>query len=121
MRLFGNIFNHCDFDFSFRRNSTRATLKSSLRAHECNFDFVYCDTDELDINGAKSSPRFLPNWNPELQYSTAYINTGVMIKTALLKSVQISNQTTIAGAIAICFEIYEIDEMTLSKYNTFCL
>ena len=44
MRLFWNIFNHFGFDFSFRRNSTRATLKNSLRAHECNFDFVYCDT-----------------------------------------------------------------------------
>nr|WP_321824859.1 glycosyltransferase [Alteromonas macleodii] len=63
-------------------------------------DLVYCDTDELDINGAKSSPRFLPDWNPELQFSTAYINTGVMIKTALLKSLHITNQTTIAEIVA---------------------
>ena len=78
-------------------------LANSAIYHLCTTlkesDFVYCDTDELDINGAKSSPRFLPNWNPELQYSTAYINTGVMIKTALLKSVQISNQTTIAEIV----------------------
>lgn len=63
-------------------------------------DLVYCDTDELDNNGAKSSPRFLPDWNPELQYSSAYINTGVIIKTALLKSLHITNQTTIAEIVA---------------------
>ncbi|GFD86049.1 hypothetical protein KUL150_21080 [Alteromonas sp. KUL150] len=62
-------------------------------------DVVYCDTDEVDNDGAKSSPRFLPSWNPELQYSTAYINSGVMLKTSLLKSLHISNQTTIAELI----------------------
>jgi len=62
-------------------------------------DVVYCDTDEVDYDGAKSSPRFLPSWNPELQYSTAYINSGVMLKTSLLKSLHISNQTTIAELI----------------------
>ena len=62
-------------------------------------DLAYCDTDELDNNGAKSSPRFLPSWNPELQYATAYINSGVMLKTSLLTSLQISKQTTIAELI----------------------
>ncbi|AFT96872.1 glycosyl transferase family protein [Alteromonas macleodii str. 'Balearic Sea AD45'] len=62
-------------------------------------DLVYCDTDELDENGTKKSPRFLPSWNPELQYSTAYINSGVMLKTSLLKLLQISNETTIAELI----------------------
>ena len=62
-------------------------------------DVVYCDTDEVDNDGAKSSPRFLPSWNPELQYSTAYINSGVMLKTSLLKSLHISNQSTIAELI----------------------
>tara|TARA_Y100000296_G_scaffold56908_1_gene65225 strand:+ start:494 stop:2158 length:1665 start_codon:yes stop_codon:yes gene_type:complete len=66
-----------------------------------NNDFVYCDTDELDSNGIKASPRFLPGWNPELQYSTAYINSGVMIRTELLKSLQISNLTTIAELITL--------------------
>lgn len=64
-----------------------------------NNDLVYCDTDELDENGTKKSPRFLPSWNPELQYSTAYINSGVMLKTSLLKLIQISNETTIAELI----------------------
>ena len=62
-------------------------------------DVVYCDADEVDNDGAKSSPRFLPSWNPELQYSTAYINSGVMLKTSLLNSLHISNQSTIAELI----------------------
>ncbi|MBT3136460.1 glycosyltransferase family 2 protein [Alteromonas sp. ALT199] len=78
-------------------------LEKAAIGHLCEglkeSDLVYCDTDELDNNGAKSSPRFLPDWNPELQYSTAYINTGVMIKTALLKSLHITNQTTIAEIV----------------------
>ncbi|MDY6975877.1 MAG: glycosyltransferase [Pseudomonadota bacterium] len=79
------------------------SLEKSAISHLCEAlkesDLVYCDTDELDNNGAKSAPRFLPDWNPELQYSTAYINTGVMIKTALLKSLHITNQTTIAEIV----------------------
>jgi len=62
-------------------------------------DLVYCDSDEMSNNGKKTTPKFLPGWNPELQYSTAYINSGVMIKTSLLKSLQISNQTTIAELV----------------------
>ena len=62
-------------------------------------DLVYCDTDEISSNGTKTSPRFLPSWNPELQYSTGYINSGVMVKTSLLKSLHISKQTTIAEVI----------------------
>ncbi|HAX27631.1 MAG TPA: glycosyl transferase, partial [Alteromonas macleodii] len=54
----------------------------------------------LSSNGTKTSPRFLPSWNPELQYSTGYINSGVMVKTSRLKSLHISNQTTIAEVIA---------------------
>ena len=80
------------------------SLKKVAIDHLCDAlqesDLVYCDTDELANNGAKSSPRFLPDWNPELQYSSAYINTGVMIKTALLKSLNITNQTTIAEIVA---------------------
>ena len=79
-------------------------LEKTAISHLCEAlkesDLVYCDTDELNNDGAKSSPRFLPGWNPELQYSTAYINTGVMIKTSLLKSLQISNHTTVAEIVA---------------------
>ena len=78
-------------------------LANSAIYHLCEAlkesDLVYCDTDEADNDGAKSSPRFLPSWNPELQYSTAYINSGVMLKTSLLKSLHISNQSTIAELI----------------------
>ncbi len=63
-------------------------------------DIAYCDTDELSSSGSKKSPRFLPSWNPELLYSTAYINSGVFIKTKLLKKVSISERTCIAELIA---------------------
>ena len=95
-------------------------LANSAIYHLCEAlkesDLVYCDTDELDVNGAKSSPRFLPDWNPELQYSTAYINTGVMIKTALLKSLYITNQTTIAEtvtALSLTIKSLAINHLTL--------
>ncbi|AFT76049.1 glycosyl transferase family protein [Alteromonas macleodii str. 'English Channel 673'] len=78
-------------------------IESSAISRLCNAlkgnNIAYCDTDELDNNGTKSSPRFLPDWNPELQYSSAYINTGVIIETALLKSLNITNQTTIAEIV----------------------
>ena len=46
-------------------------------------DIVYCDTDEI-IKGVRQEPALLPDWNPDLQFSTAYISTGVVIGSNLL-------------------------------------
>jgi GT2 family glycosyltransferase len=36
---------------------------------------IYCDTDLLE-KGMHTAPRFLPDWDPILQLSTAYVRTG---------------------------------------------
>jgi GT2 family glycosyltransferase len=38
---------------------------------------AYVDTDHLDDDGERHSPEFYPDWNPDLQLSTAYIQSGV--------------------------------------------
>ena len=48
------------------------------------YDLGYCDTDLQTNNTMFVSPRFLPDWNPDLQFSTAYINTGVVINSSCL-------------------------------------
>ncbi|GBL04157.1 glycosyltransferase family 2 protein [Glaciecola sp. KUL10] len=38
-------------------------------------DFIYVDTDTQAVQN-RYAPRFLPDWNPDLQLSTGYIRTG---------------------------------------------
>ncbi|MBU2977213.1 glycosyltransferase family 2 protein [Alteromonas sp. C1M14] len=61
---------------------------------------VYCDTDMRDKQGKLSSPHFLPDWNPELFYSTAYIDTGVLVTAAALQQVRYTDVQSIAGLVA---------------------
>ena len=42
-------------------------------------DIVYSDTDTMDSNGQCQSPRFFPQWNADLHFSTAYVNTGMAV------------------------------------------
>ena len=62
-------------------------------------DLTYCDTDRIDGKKRRVSPHFLPNWNPDLQYSTGYVFTGVKCKAKLLKQNSVKSQT-IAGLVA---------------------
>lgn len=46
------------------------------RDEEC---ILYCDTDYIDKNKDRSLAEFFPDWNPDLQLTTGYIKTGVML------------------------------------------
>ena len=61
-------------------------------------DITYCDTDRVDQKKRRVSPYFLPDWNPELQYSTGYVFTGVKCKAKLVTLNTIKSQT-IAGLV----------------------
>ena len=67
------------------------TLCPNAIAHFLNAlksaDIVYSDTDEALGDGEYTAPRFLPDWNLELQLSTGYVRTGVMLKIDSFKSV----------------------------------
>lgn len=52
-----------------------------------NYDVVYCDTDFKDNGGKLVEPSFFPDWNPELQFSTGYIKTGVAIKSQFIATI----------------------------------
>tara|TARA_Y100000588_G_scaffold315680_1_gene343905 strand:- start:8831 stop:10549 length:1719 start_codon:yes stop_codon:yes gene_type:complete len=61
-------------------------------------DLIYCDSDRIDVKKRRVSPHFLPDWNPELQYSTGYVFTGVKCKAKLIKQNAVKSQT-IAGLV----------------------
>ena len=61
-------------------------------------DIVYCDTDKVNAKKQRVSPYFLPDWNPELQLSTAYVSTGVLVTAEILQRSTIA-ASTIAGMI----------------------
>jgi GT2 family glycosyltransferase len=55
------------------------TLKSLQHFSMQESDVLFCDTDSL-FNSKRQTPIFLPDWSPDLQLSTAGINTGVWFK-----------------------------------------
>lgn len=50
-----------------------------------NSDVVYSDTDNKDSKGQLHSPRFFPDWNADLHFTTAYVNTAVALNSKWLK------------------------------------
>jgi GT2 family glycosyltransferase len=53
-------------------------------------DMLYVDSDII-TDGKRHDPMFLPQWNPDLQLSTAYIDTGVWFRHASLIKSKITN------------------------------
>lgn len=49
---------------------------------------VYCDTDFKDADNKLVEPSFFPDWNPELQFSTGYVRTGVAIQSGVLATLK---------------------------------
>jgi GT2 family glycosyltransferase len=45
-----------------------------------NESVTYCDIDHLDHNDNRHLAEFYPDWNPDLQLSTGYVKTGILIK-----------------------------------------
>jgi len=67
---------------------------------ELNADsMVYCDTDEKNAKGVLKRPRFLPDWNPDLQLSSAYINTAVLLTPEVIHKLDMTNISTIAQLV----------------------
>lgn len=52
--------------------------------------FAHVDCDFMDENSQRYSPEFFPDWNPDLQLSTGYIQTGLW-----------------------CFELYKVTSLNL--------
>lgn len=44
-------------------------------------DLAYVDTDNINSSRIRNNPNFLPDWNPDLQMSTGYVNTGVWLNS----------------------------------------
>jgi GT2 family glycosyltransferase len=60
---------------------------------------TYCDVDSLDKSGKRHLAEFYPDWNPDLQLSTGYVKTGIVIEgeqiiRRLLCFAQQHNQTS---------------------------
>jgi GT2 family glycosyltransferase len=75
---------------------------------------IYCDADSLDKSGKRHLGEFYPDWNPDLQLSTGYVKTGIVIEgeqtiSSLLCFAQQHNQTSM---IALW-----MSELYLSKSN----
>lgn len=52
---------------------------SSLMANVAEESVTYCDVDSLDKSGKRHMAEFYPDWNPDLQLSTGYVKTGIVI------------------------------------------
>jgi GT2 family glycosyltransferase len=52
---------------------------NALQKRHLNQRILYCDKDSIDAQLVRHTGQFMPDWNPDLQLSCAYINTGVVI------------------------------------------
>ncbi|WP_414828622.1 glycosyltransferase family 2 protein [Alteromonas sp. H39] len=71
-----------------------------LCANHTDKALLYFDTDYVDKYGRYSEPRFSPDWNPDLQLTTAYINNGVVIASNLIRSLNLCKCDSIASVVA---------------------
>jgi GT2 family glycosyltransferase len=53
---------------------------SSKLPHKTAESVIYCDVDSLDQSGKRHLAEFYPDWNPDLQLSTGYVKTGIVIE-----------------------------------------
>lgn len=86
-------------------------------------DLVYSDTDSLSENGDRKDPRFLPDWNPDLMYSTAYVKSGVVIMPELLKKIENEDAQTISGIVVNLWfdnKLMRIHHIPLPLVHTNC-
>ena len=72
----------------------------ALCANYQNEAVLYFDTDTLGQHGEFTAPRFLPDWNPELQLTAAYINNGVLISSDLMMSLNLKKCDSVASVLA---------------------
>jgi GT2 family glycosyltransferase len=54
----------------------------ALQKSDSNKLILYCDKDSLNAQCSRNKGDFLPDWNPDLQLSCGYINTGVLVSGA---------------------------------------
>jgi GT2 family glycosyltransferase len=54
----------------------------ALQKSDSNKLILYSDKDSLDAQCGRHKGEFLPDWNPDLQLSCGYINTGVLVSGA---------------------------------------
>ena len=90
-----------DDGYAFFINSGDTLLPESLglfMSMKVEKGVTYCDTDFKTTKGQRKSPHFLSAWNPDLQLTSAYISTGVMIDNVILKQ-YVSHSTTISALV----------------------
>ncbi|MGQ8364621.1 glycosyltransferase family 2 protein [Glaciecola sp. 1036] len=71
---------------------------------EQSIDIAYCDTDQVEKH-TRSNPSLFPDWNPDLQLTTAYINSGVLLnKVEIFKDLIVEKSIeSIAELMAIAW------------------
>jgi GT2 family glycosyltransferase len=60
---------------------------ATLRDREEATDWLYADADQIDRHGRRHSPRFAPDWSPELLATVNYIASPVVVRRTLLDRV----------------------------------
>ena len=80
-----------------------------------NAHILYCDTDISDENGQRHSPHLLPDWNPELQISTAYVNTGVLVGRSIMNDKSLFSAKHLPSCMCISPFLLSIAEQDYFK------
>lgn len=83
----------------YQGDSLHPDCLAYLASREVLDDFVYVDTDTIDLK-QRFAPKFFPDWNPDLQLSTGYVNTGVYFS----RLIDLANLSTSRDSLANFFK-----------------
>jgi hypothetical protein len=83
LEVISDLKSHLSFESCFLIHewdrlhvATADILKNCLNSKP---DIAYVDRDYLDENDLRHNPEFFPDWNPDLQLSTGYVSSGVLV------------------------------------------
>lgn len=85
---------------------------------------IYCDTDSVDKQNKRHLAEFLPNWDPDLQLTSGYIKTGVLVSgsTQIAKLQTFTKQHTKPTLIALWMaQIYLEQSILQIAHIPYCL
>ncbi|WP_460312409.1 glycosyltransferase family 2 protein [Aliiglaciecola aliphaticivorans] len=84
-------------------HSQAIPLMQSYLADLSENKILYCDVDHFDSSKDRHSAELYPDWNPDLQLATGYVNTGVMLvgENIIDNFCQFVNENTSSSLLAI--------------------
>lgn len=98
-------------------------ISTFLQHIQADIDLISCDTDVCDSEGKSLQPQCFPQWDPDLQLATGYLQTGVLINNATLLPSMLEHVLLYQHALGLASWLasYAFSKTTTIKHLPFTL